>query len=133
MKTQDELNNTELDAKTLEVLADFKSSVQAWSDEAMRQARPVPQPHRVWRPALAWALTAVITAGTVSGVAFEHNRRVQQARIAAEQEAAHQRQLAAQKALEEEKLLANVDSDVSRAVPSAMQPLADLMSEDTAE
>ena len=34
---------------------------------------------------------------------------------------------------EEEDLLAKVDSDVSRAVPSAMEPLAQLMAEDESQ
>jgi hypothetical protein len=39
--------------------------------------------------------------------------------------------MAAQRAqAEEEDLLAQVDSDVSREVPSAMEPLAQLMAED---
>jgi hypothetical protein len=52
------------------------------------------------------------------------------ARIAAAREAEHQRQIAAERALEEEELLARVDSDISRQVPRAMEPLASLMTED---
>ena len=52
--------------------------------------------------------------------------------MAAVREAEHQRQVAEQRAREEEDLLAKVDSDVSREVPSAMEPLAQLMAEDEA-
>jgi hypothetical protein len=59
-----------------------------------------------------------------------YERHVKQVRIAAVLEAQRQRQLAANRAREEEELLAKVDSDVSRQVPSAMEPLAQLMAED---
>jgi hypothetical protein len=49
---------------------------------------------------------------------------------AAARAAEQQRVIAEQRAKEEEDLLANVDSDVSREVPSAMEPLAQLMSDD---
>ena len=45
-------------------------------------------------------------------------------------QAEQQRLMAEQRAREEEDLLAKVDSDVSREVPSAMEPLAQLMAED---
>jgi len=52
------------------------------------------------------------------------------ARIAAARQVQQQRLVAEQHAREEEDLLAKVDSDVSREVPSAMEPLARLMAED---
>jgi hypothetical protein len=54
------------------------------------------------------------------------------ARIAAERRAAEQlRQVRQQQAamVSDEVLLADVDSDVSRQVPSAMEPLAQMMDE----
>jgi hypothetical protein len=51
------------------------------------------------------------------------------ARIAVAQ-VEQQRLMAEQQAREEEDLLAKVDSDVSREVPSAMEPLAQLMAVD---
>jgi hypothetical protein len=56
------------------------------------------------------------------------------ARAAAEQQARRQQQqMAAEERTHQEdaNLLATVDSDVSREVPSAMEPLAQLMDEDT--
>ncbi len=47
---------------------------------------------------------------------------------------AHERQLAEQQMAQEtdENLLANVDTDISRSVPAAMEPLAQLMDDDGA-
>jgi hypothetical protein len=62
---------------------------------------------------------------------FEHQQKVQAARTAEAARAAEQQKvIAEQRAREEEDLLANVDSDVSREVPSAMEPLAQLMTDD---
>jgi hypothetical protein len=58
---------------------------------------------------------------------YEHHHRVELARIAATRAAEHQRQLAAERARETEDLLARVDSEVSREVPNALEPLAQLM------
>jgi hypothetical protein len=53
---------------------------------------------------------------------------------AAARAAESERLVAAERArVEEEDLLAKVDSDVSREVPSAMEPLARLMAEDEAK
>jgi hypothetical protein len=52
------------------------------------------------------------------------------AKIAAQRDAERQRQMAEERAREAEDLLAKVDSDVSREVPNAMEPLAQLMAED---
>jgi hypothetical protein len=72
------------------------------------------------------ALGCALIAGGVSGGVYE--RHLKQARVAAALEAEHQRQLAADR--EAEELMADVDSDISRQVPSAMEPLAQLMAED---
>jgi hypothetical protein len=54
--------------------------------------------------------------------------------MAAARAAEHERQVAAERArVEDEDLLATVDSDVSREVPSALEPLAQLMVEDEAK
>jgi hypothetical protein len=54
--------------------------------------------------------------------------------MAAAAQAATQQKLAAEQRVreEDEDLLAKVDSDVSRNVPSAMEPLAQMMAEDEA-
>jgi len=67
-----------------------------------------------------------------------YKHRQKQMRIAAEHMAEQQRlaiQLQTQEKArqEEEDLLAKVDSDVSRQVPSAMEPLAQLMTGDVSQ
>ena len=87
---------------------------------------------------MGWALGCVLVAGAgVSGGVHWTHQRQELARLAAvklamqQAEAAEQQRLAvAQQAQDEEELLAKVDSDVSREVPSAMEPLAQLMAED---
>ena len=79
------------------------------------------------RLAGGWVLTCGLILGGVSGGMHVRHQRQQTARIAAERQAGQQRLAVRQHALEEEDLLAKVDSDVSRQVPSAMEPLARLM------
>ena len=104
----------------------------------MNRPRPAaaPQSH-VWRLTVGWALSCALIAGGVSAVVFGHRQpqvNIAQVRLpeqpslaiaqVTKQELKHKRPLAQQ---EDEDLLALVDSDVSRAVPSAMEPLAQLM------
>ena len=129
------------DPMLLKVLQDFRASVHAWSEatyesrsEAAYQSRSEAAPRRtLGQRSLAWALSLILAAGVATaGVHELHQREL--ARQAAQREAAHQRQLALeQHAREVDDLLAKVDSDVSREVPSAMEPLASLMAEDTTQ
>ena len=118
-----------------QTLKDFRTSVCAWSEAAYsrpRTAAPVVR-GRSWRLAAGWALGLALAAGGVSGAVFERHQRQQMARAAEQQRLVQERQrlIREQQAREEEEdLLAKVDSDVSRAVPSAMEPLAQLMAED---
>ena len=122
------------EAALKQVLGDFRMSVQAWSENAYSRPRPVfkATAHRVWQRAAEWALVCVLMAGGVSGGVYERQHQQQMARIEAARQAEQQRLAAEQRAREEEELLAKVDSDVSREVPSAMEPLAILMAEDEA-
>ena len=116
-----------LDPALKAALANFRLSVHAWSEAAYSRPRtPVAPRRKVWRTAAGWALGCVLVAAGVSGGVYE--RHLNQARVAAALEAEHQRQLAADR--EAEELMADVDSDISRQVPSAMEPLAQLMAED---
>lgn len=123
-----------IDPELRQALGDFKASVHAWSDAMVSRPRTVQQTvvHRTWRLVAGGVLASILIAGAVTGELYErHDRQVQQARIATERKAeAQQRALEAQRAHEEQDLLAKVDSDVSREVPSALEPLADLMTED---
>lgn len=121
-----------LDPAMKQALDDFKGSVHRWSDAMMNRQRVAHKAvmHRTWRLAAGGALASVLIAGAVSGGLYEHHHHQELARIAAAKEAAHQRELAAERARAEEDLLARVDSDVSREVPSALEPLASLVNDD---
>lgn len=122
----------DLDADLMleQALNNFRQCVLAWSDATYhnpRSAMPV-SVHRSWRMATAWALGCVLAVGSLTGGLYERHHRQVIARQRAEQEA-QQRQMAVQQRVhaEDEDLMATVDSDVSRAVPAAMEPLAQLM------
>ncbi len=122
-----------LDPVLASVLRDFRASVHAWSDAAYR-SRPLvlsPAPGRTfWRQSVVWALSMVLAAGVATGGVHQFHQRAL-ARQAAQRQAEYQRQLALQQhAREADELLAKVDSDVSREVPSAMEPLASLIAGD---
>ncbi len=124
-----------LDPMLQQTLKDFRRSVLSWSDAAYSRPRAAlsAAPRRqVWRLAAGWALGCALLAGSVSGGLYEQHRRREVARIAEAREVERQKAVAEQRSLEEEDLLAKVDSDVSREVPSAMEPLAQLMAEDEA-
>jgi hypothetical protein len=126
--------NSEQDAELEEAISNFRSSVHAWSADAYSRPRYMPgaaHQSRVWRLAAGWALGCVLVAGALSGGVYkevqERHHRQQLALIAAAQVAQRQRLAAEQRAREEEELLSRVDSDVAQVVPSAMEPLAQLM------
>lgn len=115
-----------------QVLTDFRSSVHAWSENAFSQPRTAfkAAPHWIWRRVAGWALGLVLVVGGISGGVYERQHQQEMARAAAARQAEQQRLAAEQRAREEEDLLAKVDSDVSREVPRAMEPLALLMGDD---
>ena len=147
MKKNKENSNTLLEQSALRTvdagdeefeatLKDFRTSVHAWSEAAYNRPRTVKAEirHRNWRLAAGWALGCVLAVGGVSGRLLEQHHRQELVRISAEQKAAAERkQLEEQQArakVSDEVLLAGVDSDGSRDVPSAMEPLAQLMVDD---
>ncbi|MGD0731656.1 MAG: hypothetical protein ABR956_10335 [Terracidiphilus sp.] len=119
-----------------EALVNFRLSIHAWSEAEYSRERTAVNPvrRRSWRVAAGWALGCALVVGSVSGGLFERHHSHEQARIAAEQRAAElKRRLVEQKAEAtepDEALLAEVDSDVSRQIPSAMEPLAQLAADD---
>lgn len=126
------------DPELEEALKNFRMSFHALSDAAYCRPRTVAQVvrHSNWRLAAGCALAGVLVAGGVSGSFYERHQRLESARIAAAAHAAEQQRLASEKqglvqdrpiGDDEEDLLATVDRDVSRQVPSAMEPLAQLM------
>jgi uncharacterized protein HemX len=124
-----------LEPELQEALRNFRLSVESWSEAAYSRSRPVMQVHgrRIWRLAVGWALGCVLVAGAVSGGVHERRVRQEQARIAFAAQQQKQRLAAEEQAREEEELLARVDSEVSREVPSAMEPLAQLMTGDESQ
>jgi uncharacterized protein HemX len=126
----------ELDDPNLgDALLEFKASVHAWSDAAYSAARTAPtRPAITWRRTLAWALSLVLASGALSGAVYErhHQQVLAQQQHQRELQLQHQQQMAAQQqhASEAEDLMAKIDSDVAREVPTAMEPLAQMMTDD---
>jgi hypothetical protein len=122
-----------MDPVLKQALGNFRQSVQAWSDAAYSRPRTAAQvvARRSWRLAVGWALGCVLATGSLAGGLYEHHSRQAMARIKAAQEA-KQSQLAPQQraGAADEDLLAAVDSDISRSVPAALEPLAQLMDGD---
>lgn len=131
----DSMTDRELNSELEQALVNFRQSVHGWSEAEFNRSRAARVTvHRAaysnWRPLLAWTLGLVVVAGGVSGGIYDHHRVVIERQQTAAR-IAHERQLAEQqKAQEDESLLANVDTDVSRSVPAAMEPLAQLMEDD---
>lgn len=131
--SQDNDHEQVADLELEQALKNFRSSVHAWSESAYGQPHmPVRVYRTSWRVAAGWALGCVLAAGSLTGGLYERHHRQELAKIAAAQEVARQQKLAAEERarVENEDLLAKVDSDVSREVPSAMEPLAQMMAED---
>ena len=121
------------DAKLEQVLGNFKASMDAWSEAAYSRPRTVAVvKHWSRRSAAGWALGCVVAAGSLTGGFHERNLYRNHARMLAAQRAVQQQLATDQKsATEDADLLAAVDTDVSQEVPRAMEPLAQLMDEDT--
>jgi hypothetical protein len=121
------------DPEIAQALRNFKASVDAWSEAAMSRPRTIKVARRSWRMAASWALGCAVAATSLSGALYERQHRQELSRIAAAnaaaQKAAQEKLVAEQQAANQtdQDLLANVDSDISRAVPAAMEPLAQLM------
>jgi len=158
MSRRDKLAGEIDDPMVTGALENFKASVDAWSDAAYHRPRTVVKAARhTVRLAASWALVCLLAAGSLAGGLYERHHRQELARIeaskaaikAAEQKVALEhaasekpvkattvtkRQPTAVKraANENEDLLASVDSDVSRQVPAAMEPLAQMMDDNGA-
>ena len=122
-----------MDASLEQTLKDFRANAYAWSETACNQPhKPAKVYTTSWRITASWALGCLLAVGSVAGGLYERHHVKEQARIAAV-EAGRQKQLEDAQRKESEDLLAKVDSDVSRDVPSAMEPLAQLMADDYAQ
>jgi hypothetical protein len=139
--TDDSRNALEetLEPELREALGNFKSSVTTWSEAMMSRPREIEAPARTnWSFVAKWALGCVVFAGTVSGGLYQNHRQVEAAKAVAaaaaaratEQQRALAEQTAKEQSADEDELMANVDSDIAREVPSALQPMASLMTDD---
>jgi hypothetical protein len=106
-------------ARASEPLALFGTAVRNWGDQqrgplraSWKSAQP---PVWRWRIGLAMATLTLLLAAPV----YQHRRTVQQAALAA-----------ARTQAEDEVLLRQVQQEISRSVPSPMEPLAKLMPND---
>jgi len=132
------LETQELEAQEKELnqaLANFRQSVHAWSEAEYSRPRSLAPaaPHRSWRTASAWALGCVLAAGSLAGGLYDRHHHQELAAAAARearaQQSAAEQQFQAAARQQDEKLFADMDRDVSQEVPSAMEPLAQLMDE----
>lgn len=122
-----------LEPELREALGNFKASVDAWSDAMVSRPREAKAPARTnWSAVTKWALGCVVFAGTVSGGVYQNHKQVEAARVEAARVAEQQRATEAAKVVNvnEEDLMANVDSAIARQVPSALEPMASLMMDD---
>jgi hypothetical protein len=126
-----------LEPEMREALGNFRSSVTAWSEAMMSRPREVKAPVRTnWGLVTKWALGCAVFAGTVSGGLYQNHRQQETAKVeaaaAAARAAEQQREIVARAAKEQsaEDLMAKVDSDISREVPSALEPMASMMTDD---
>jgi hypothetical protein len=124
-----------LDPVLQQALGEFKASVRGWSDAAYSRPRATRQVVvRRRKLAVGWSFAAVLLAGALSGGMYEQRHLQERAAQQAAQRAAEQQRLAdaQQRALDaqkDEEILASVDKDLAREVPTAMEPLAQLADE----
>ena len=129
MDTKHTAQDTEMD----KALREFRMSVHAWSDAAYHRPRTAAAVAHspVWRAASGWALGCALVAGIATGGVFQYQRGEELKRAAAiarqAEEQKMEQQLAAHRNEDADTLLAHVDSDVTRQVPTAMEPLAGLV------
>ncbi len=152
----------EVDMELKQALGYFKASMDAWSDASLTRPRMAAKlaVRHTWRMATGWALGCAVVVGSLAGVAHVIVHRQELARITAQktaQKTAEERAAAApvttqpekktvaattrkvsagaqdSASTQDENLLASVDSDVSRGVPAAMEPLAQLMDDNGAQ
>ena len=129
-KAAREDDGLELEPELREAIGNFKSSVDAWSENMLSRPREAKEPVRTnWGLVTKWALGCAVFIGTVSGGVYENHRQQEAAKVEAARIAEQQHELAAQRAKDEADLMARVDSDIARQVPSALEPLASLMDE----
>jgi hypothetical protein len=120
-----------------EILGGFRASVREWSEEQLPSSSPVISskiiPSRRGRP-YAWAVTAVyVMAALVVVVLLRHGSMWQAFNSPPmATESAHVDMQPQVSAKEEAALFAQIDQEISRTVPAAMDPLSKLVAGDGA-
>ena len=131
----DERNMVEQELET--ALKNFRQSVHAWSEAELVRPRAVVRAGfwaRMRKPIVAGALGCVVAVTAITVPVTVHQRNVAIA--------AHDAQLKEQQrladaaaqgaaAVNDDKLLADVDSDIAQATPDALAPMASMMSDST--
>jgi cell division protein FtsL len=123
----------------------FRESVHSWSEQEYSRVRgvEVTRRSRFWQvmanPAMVWTMASALVMASVGVPVTVHHQR----QVAAEKQAAYEKQQkateAAQKALDaantmdDEDLLDHVDSDIAQAAPDAMQPLVSMMTDTSSD
>lgn len=133
-RMQEGVLDESIDPTLQAALLDFRDTVHAWSENEHARPRRVVQPatrHGLTRRSLAWALGLIVAVGAGSGAVYERHHQLELAKQEAQRQAEQQRVIAQKHAQETDLLLANIESDVSREVPSAMEPLAQMMTDDS--
>ena len=125
-------------------LRHFREGVHGWSEQEFGRARVVRRSRwdamfqLIVRPAVGWAMAALLAASSVGVPLAVHHER----ELAAERKVAieRQQQLAEDKAkqqaapeMNDDELMSHVDSDIAQAAPDAMETLASLMSDTAAK
>lgn len=133
-KTTRRDDGLELEPELREAIGNFKSTVNAWSQTASDAVADRPRKRKAaagtnWPLVTQWALGCAVFVCSVSGGVYENYRQQEAAKVEAARIAEQQRELTAQHAKEEADLMAKVDTDIAREVPSALEPLASLMDE----
>ena len=126
-------NPEKMEPELRKALSDFKLGVDAWSDAMISRPREAQAPARTnWSAVTKWALGCVVFAGTVSSGVYQNHKQVEAAKVEAARIAQEQRAMEAARVsnVNEEDLMADVDSDVARQVPSALEPMATMMNDD---
>jgi len=125
-------------------LRHFRESMRGWSEREYGKPRLV---HRsrwtgFWQvlanPVMTWSLASALVLASVGiPVTVHHQQQVAaERRLALEQQQKRAEEAALRAAaaaeINDDELLTHVDSDIAQSTPDAMQPLASLMSDNTA-
>jgi hypothetical protein len=120
-------------------LRNFRESVHGWSEQEYARPRVIKRSRwdaifrLVANPVMAGSLASALVITSVGVPVRIHHER----QVAAEQNAARERQLELAKeareqqanAMTDDELLSHVDSDIAQGAPDAMQPLASMMTD----